>query len=113
MTLRDAPTPAVTAGHPYRPGREDFRGLAGLAIPVVVVQLGLMAMGVVDTIMVGHVSAADLAAAAHLSIPDYLGDVPWNEDEAAKNWYARIKSRPSFRPILGDMHPGVPPSPRA
>jgi len=54
---------------------------------------------------------ADLAAAAHLSIADYLGDVPWNEDEAAKNWYARIKSRPSFRPILGDTHPGVPPSP--
>jgi glutathione S-transferase len=58
-----------------------------------------------------RLSYADLAAAAHLSIPDYLGDVPWNEDEAAKNWYARIKSRPSFRPILGDMHPGVPPSP--
>jgi len=58
-----------------------------------------------------RLSYADLAAAAHLSIADYLGDVPWNEDEAAKNWYARIKSRPSFRPILGDMHPGVPPSP--
>jgi glutathione S-transferase len=58
-----------------------------------------------------RLSYADLAAAAHLSIPDYLGDVPWHEDEAAKNWYARIKSRPSFRPILGDMHPGVPPSP--
>ena len=58
-----------------------------------------------------RLSYADLAAAAHLSIPDYLSDVPWNEDEAAKNWYARIKSRPSFRPILGDMHPGVPPSP--
>ena len=54
---------------------------------------------------------ADVAAAAHLSIADYLGDVPWNEDEGAKNWYARIKSRPSFRPILGDTHPGVPPSP--
>jgi glutathione S-transferase len=57
-----------------------------------------------------RMSYADLAAAAHLSIPDYLGDVPWNEDAAAKNWYARIKSRPSFRPILSDMHPGVPPS---
>jgi len=54
---------------------------------------------------------ADLAAAAHLSIADYLGDVPWSEDETIKNWYARIKSRPSFRPILGDTHPGVPPSP--
>ena len=40
---------------------------------------------------------ADLAAAAHLSVVDYLGDVPWDEDEAAKHWYARIKSRPSFR----------------
>jgi glutathione S-transferase len=57
-----------------------------------------------------RLSYADLAAAAHVSIADYLGDVPWNEDESAKNWYARIKSRPSFRPILADMHPGVPPS---
>jgi len=58
-----------------------------------------------------RLSYADLAAAAHVSIADYLGDVPWNDDASAKNWYARIKSRPSFRPILGDMHPGVPPSP--
>src|SRR5215204_72697 len=31
---------------------------------------------------------ADLAAAAHLSCADYLGDVPWDEDETAKDWYA-------------------------
>jgi glutathione S-transferase len=54
---------------------------------------------------------ADVAAAAHLSVADYLGEVKWNEDEAAKNWYARIKSRPSFRPLLGELHPGVPPAP--
>jgi len=54
---------------------------------------------------------ADLAAAAHLSSVDYLGDVPWNESEAAKTWYARVKSRPSFRPLLGDTHAGIPPSP--
>ena len=53
---------------------------------------------------------ADLAAAAHLSAIDYLGDVPWSEDEAAKAWYARIKSRPSFRPILSEWLPGVPAS---
>ncbi len=53
---------------------------------------------------------ADLAAAAHLSSVDYLGDVPWNEDEAAKVWYARVKSRPSFRPLLADTHAGIPPS---
>jgi glutathione S-transferase len=53
---------------------------------------------------------ADLAAAAHLSSVDYLGDVPWKEDEAAKNWYARVKSRPSFRPILAETVAGIPAS---
>jgi glutathione S-transferase len=53
---------------------------------------------------------ADLAAAAHLSTADYLGDVPWNEDEAAKNWYARMKSRPSFRPLLTETMAGIPAS---
>lgn len=55
-----------------------------------------------------RLSYADLAAAAHLSAIDYLGDVPWSENEAAKVWYARIKSRPSFRPILAEMLPGIP-----
>src|SRR6187402_1075863 len=35
-----------------------------LALPVAAVQLGIMAMGVTDTIMVGHVSPAALAAGA-------------------------------------------------
>ncbi|HMK79482.1 MAG TPA: glutathione S-transferase family protein [Xanthobacteraceae bacterium] len=55
-----------------------------------------------------RMSYADLAAAAHLSVADYLGDVPWNEDEAAKTWYARVKSRPSFRPLLAENVPGIP-----
>jgi glutathione S-transferase len=54
---------------------------------------------------------ADLAAAAHFSAVDYLGDVPWNEDETAKTWYARIKSRPSFRALLAQALPGLPPAP--
>jgi glutathione S-transferase len=58
-----------------------------------------------------RMSYADLAAAAHLAAADYLGDVPWNEDEAAKAWYARIKSRPSFRPMLAETLAGIPPSP--
>jgi glutathione S-transferase len=57
-----------------------------------------------------RLSLADLAAAAHLSAADYLGEVPWNEDEATKNWYARVKSRPSFRVILADTLAGLPPS---
>jgi MATE family multidrug resistance protein len=35
-----------------------------LALPVVTVQVGMMAMGVVDTLMVGHISAQALAAVA-------------------------------------------------
>jgi glutathione S-transferase len=54
-------------------------------------------------------SLADIAAAAHISCLDYLGDVPWEEHEAAKDWYVRIKSRPSFRAILADHLPGEPP----
>jgi len=57
-----------------------------------------------------RLSLADVAAAAHLSAVDYLGDVPWNEDEAAKNWYARVKSRPSFRPLLAETLAGIPPA---
>lgn len=55
-------------------------------------------------------SLADLAAAASLSCVDYLGEVPWDEDETAKAWYARVKSRPSFRPILADVVRGSPPT---
>jgi glutathione S-transferase len=57
-----------------------------------------------------RLSLADLAAAAHISVADYLGDVPWNDDEAAKNWYARVKSRPSFRPLLAETLAGIPPA---
>lgn len=56
-------------------------------------------------------SYADLVAAAHLSCVDYVGDVPWADYPSAKLWYARIKSRPSFRPILEDLVPGVAPPP--
>ena len=54
---------------------------------------------------------ADLAAAAHLSCVDFLGDVPWTEDEAAKAWYVRVTSRPTMRPLLADRLPGLTPSP--
>ena len=56
-----------------------------------------------------RISFADLAAAAQLSVIDYLGDVPWERHAEAKNWYARIKSRPSFRTLLGDHIAGLLP----
>ena len=54
-------------------------------------------------------SFADMTAAAHLSVLDYLGDVPWDDYPAARGWYARMKSRPSFRALLADRIPGVAP----
>jgi glutathione S-transferase len=52
---------------------------------------------------------ADIAAAAQISCVDYLGDVPWADYAPAKDWYARVKSRPSFRPLLADHISGLPP----
>lgn len=49
-----------------------------------------------------RMSFADLAGAAHLSAMDYLDEVPWDDYPEAKEWYARVKSRPSFRPLLSD-----------
>jgi glutathione S-transferase len=57
-----------------------------------------------------RLSHADLAAAAHISVVDFLGDVPWDEDATAKLWYARVKSRPAFRTILADRLPGLTPA---
>jgi glutathione S-transferase len=57
-----------------------------------------------------ELTLADLAAAAHLSAIDYLGDINWADNPVAKSWYQRIKSRPSFRALLGDSVPAMPPA---
>lgn len=57
-----------------------------------------------------RMSYADLAAAASFSVLDYLGEMPWGEHQAARDWYSRIKSRPSFRPLLSDRVRGLLPA---
>ena len=54
-------------------------------------------------------SLADLAAAAQISIADYLGGIDWKSHEQAQGWYLRMKSRPSFRPLLSERMEGIPP----
>ena len=54
-------------------------------------------------------SLADFAAAAHLSSLDFAGDVDWSMSAPTRDWYARVKSRPSFRPLLSDRIPGITP----
>jgi len=64
-----------------------------------------------------NITMADITAAAHLSVLDYFGDINWNGDKEKnvidytliRDWYARIKSRQSFRPLLSDRVMRVPP----
>jgi glutathione S-transferase len=54
-------------------------------------------------------SIADIAVAAHFSIIDYMGSISWEYYPIAKEWYARIKSRPSFKKVLNERIPGIAP----
>jgi glutathione S-transferase len=56
-------------------------------------------------------SLADLAAAAQISVADYLGGLDWSGHDQARSWYSVFKSRPSFRPLLAErMEVIQPPS---
>ena len=57
------------------------------------------------------ISLADFAAAAQISSLDYIGEIDWAAAPAAKEWYARMKSRPCFRGVLADRVPGLAPAP--
>ena len=57
-----------------------------------------------------EMTLADLTAAGYVSSIDYLGEVPWGNYTFIKEWYAGIKSRPSFRLILREVVAGIPPS---
>lgn len=53
------------------------------------------------------ISAADFAAAAWISVADYLDDIEWSRYETVKEWYMRVKSRPSMRGVLSDRIAGL------
>lgn len=54
-------------------------------------------------------SLADLAAAAQISVADYLGGIDWKHHEQTAKWYRGFKSRPSFRPLLSERMEGITP----
>jgi glutathione S-transferase len=56
-----------------------------------------------------QMSLADLAAAAQISVADYLGGIDWKGNEQAKRWYVGMKSRPSFRALLSERMEQVNP----
>ena len=55
-----------------------------------------------------QLSLADFAAAAQISVVDYLGGIDWSGHEETHGWYRVMKSRPSFRPLLADKMEGIP-----
>lgn len=57
-----------------------------------------------------HFSVADITAAAHISVIDYFGDINWEKFESVKNWFMRIKSRPTYRGFLSDRVPSMAPA---
>ena len=58
-----------------------------------------------------QLSLADFAAAAQISVADYLGGIDWSGHEQAHGWYRVMKSRPSFRPLLSEKMEGIPQPP--
>jgi glutathione S-transferase len=56
-----------------------------------------------------HFSLADISIAAHISLFDYLGDMPWQRNSKLKQWYALMKSRPSMQKVLKDRVRGMKP----
>jgi glutathione S-transferase len=95
-----APSRSTPDMNVIRSGRETLRELMP-KLGAMVEQRGNLA-GRICTI-------ADLALAAQLSALDYFGEVPWDATPAMKEWYVRLKSRPSFRSLLADRVPGQPP----
>ncbi len=57
-----------------------------------------------------RITYADMAGAATLSVLDYLGEINWSDNPAAKDWYTRMKSRPAFRSLLADRVRGTSPT---
>ncbi len=55
-----------------------------------------------------QLSLADFAAAAQISVVDYLGDIDWKDHQSAQGWYRVMKSRPSFAPLLRQKMEGLP-----
>jgi glutathione S-transferase len=85
-----------------REGRENLK--AHLALLE-----GLLARR--DCLAGRRLSQADLVAAAHLSVLDFFGEVSWSNWPVLKTWYMRLKSRPSFRPLLSDRLAGLQAAP--
>jgi len=95
-----APTRSTPDMNVIRSGREALRELLPMLGKTVDEHGNLVSR---------NCTLADLSLAAHLSALDYFGEVPWDANAPMREWYMRMKSRPSFRSLLADRVPGQPP----
>ncbi len=56
-----------------------------------------------------EVTSLDFLAGANFSVLDYLGLLNLNSYENIREWYFKIKSRPSFKTLLKDQIVGLNP----
>lgn len=64
-----------------------------------------------DTWIAGpNLTLADLSLAAQISLLDYLDLIDWTAYPTLSDYYRRLKSRPSVRPLLEDRLEGIAPS---
>lgn len=68
-------------------------------------------LGTRDWLAGPQFSLADIAAGASLSCLDFIDEVNWQSWPHVKTWYQKLKSRPSFQPLLTDRVPGLTPPP--
>jgi len=63
-----------------------------------------------DWLACDQLTLADFTAAGHVSVVDYLGELPWDKFPLVKTWYMKLKSRPCFRPLLADKVSPIAPA---
>ena len=62
-----------------------------------------------DYLVTNNLTYLDFLASANLSILDYLGLLSFEDNDNIKDWYFKLKSRPSFKTLLKDQIAGLNP----
>ena len=62
-----------------------------------------------DYLVTNSLTYLDFLASANLSVLDYLGLLNFEKNENIREWYSKLKSRPSFKTLLRDQIVGLNP----
>ena len=62
-----------------------------------------------DYLIGESITCSDFLAAANFSVLDYLGLLDFGNNKNMREWYQKVKSRPSFKNLLKDQIVGLSP----